>query len=152
MHFSIFLKVQEVKVWLIRQPGVAVVSLFTVGKLGYMAFRSHRITESESQNHRIVGFGRDLRRSSSPTPLQNRPPTAGCTSRCPGRSWISAEKRIHNLTGQPVPELRHLTIKKFFHMFGWNFLRWSFRPSLLIQLLHTTEKSLAPLARLLDFR
>jgi len=32
-------------------------------------------------------------------------------------------RRLHHFTGQPVPELRHLTIKKFFHMFGWNFLR-----------------------------
>ena len=38
------------------------------------------------QNHRIVGVRRDLQRSSSPTPLQNRPPTAGCTGRHPGGS------------------------------------------------------------------
>jgi len=50
----------------------------------------NRITGS--QNHRIVGAGRDLQRSSSPTALQNRPPTADFTSRCPGKSWISPEE------------------------------------------------------------
>ena len=47
---------------------------------------------TESQNHRIVGAGRHLQRSSSPTPLQSRPPTAGYTGRHPGRSWISPEE------------------------------------------------------------
>ena len=47
---------------------------------------------TESQNHRIVGAGRDLQRPLSPAPLQSRLPTAGCTGRCPGGSWISPEK------------------------------------------------------------
>jgi len=49
-------------------------------------------TRREYQNHRIVKVGGDLQRSSSPTPLQSRPPTAGYIDRCPGRSWISPEK------------------------------------------------------------
>jgi len=44
------------------------------------------------QNHRIVGVRRDLQRSLSPTPLQSRPPTAGCTGRHPGGSWTSPEE------------------------------------------------------------
>ena len=53
---------------------------------------------TESQNQRTVGVGRDLYRSSSPPPLQNRLPTAGCTGRCPGGSWTSPEKE----TPQPL--------------------------------------------------
>jgi len=45
-----------------------------------------------SQNHRTVGVGRDLQRSSSPIPLQSWPSTVGCTGRHPGGSWISPEK------------------------------------------------------------
>ena len=53
----------------------------------------------ESQNHRIVGLGRDLCGSSSPTPLPKQGHlTAGCTGPCPGRSWISPEKK----TPQPL--------------------------------------------------
>ena len=48
---------------------------------------------TESQNHRIVGVGRDLCGSSSPTtPAEAGSPTAGCTGPCPGGSWISPEK------------------------------------------------------------
>ena len=32
---------------------------------------------TESQNHRVVGAGRDLKRSSSPAPLQSRPAAGG---------------------------------------------------------------------------
>ena len=50
-----------------------------------------RITES--QNHRIVGVGRDLCGSSSPIPpAEAGSPTAGCTGPCPGGSGISPEK------------------------------------------------------------
>ena len=47
---------------------------------------------SESQNIRTVGAGRDLQRSYGPIPLQSRTPTAGCISRRPGGSWVSPEK------------------------------------------------------------
>ena len=48
---------------------------------------------TESQNQRMVGVGRDLCGSSSPTPpVKAGSPTAGCTGPCPDRSWISLEK------------------------------------------------------------
>ena len=43
-------------------------------------------------NHRILGIGRDLYRSSSPIPLQSRLPTAGCTGSHPDWSLISPGK------------------------------------------------------------
>ena len=52
-------------------------------------------------------------------------------------------RRLHNLSGQPVPVLHHLTIYKLFHILVRNFLCSSFRPLLLVLLLHTTKKNLA---------
>jgi len=51
--------------------------------------RSTGITES--QNHRVVGVGRDLCGSSSPTLLPKHL-QAGCTGPCPGGAGISPEK------------------------------------------------------------
>jgi len=46
-----------------------------------------------THTHWMVGVGRDLCGSSSPTPpAEAGSPTAGCTGPCPGRSWISPEK------------------------------------------------------------
>ena len=48
---------------------------------------------TESQNHRKVVFGRDLWRSSSPTPpAKADSPGAGGTGPCPGEFWVSPEK------------------------------------------------------------
>ena len=47
---------------------------------------------TQSQNHRMVGVGRDLCGSSSPTPAKAGTPTTGCTGPCPGGFWISPEK------------------------------------------------------------
>ena len=73
-------------------------NLLKLNKL-YLSFSGSQLCSTytytyiaESQNHRIVGVGRDLNRSSRPTHLQSRPPTAGYTGSCPGRSWISPEK------------------------------------------------------------
>jgi len=51
-------------------------------------------------------------------------------------------RRIHNLSGQPVPAT--LRVKKFFLMFRQNFLFFSLCPLPLVLSLGTTEKSLAP--------
>ena len=45
-----------------------------------------------------------------------------------------------------------LTVKKFFHIFVWNFLCSSFWPVLLVLSVHTTENSLASSSCLLLFR
>jgi len=65
-----------------------------------------RITES--QNHRMVGVGRDLCGSPSPTPL----PKQGHLQQAPqdlvqgGLEYLQ-RRRIHNPSGQPVPVLHH---------------------------------------------
>ena len=63
---------------------------------------------SPSQNHRMVGAGRDLCGSSSPTP----PPKQGHLQQAAqdlvqvGLEYLQ-RRRIHSLPGQPVPVLRH---------------------------------------------
>ena len=67
---------------------------------------SPRITES--QNHRMAGFGRDLWGSSSPTPL----PKQGHLQQVAqdliqvGSEYLQ-RRTFHNASGQPVPGLRH---------------------------------------------
>ena len=52
-------------------------------------------------------------------------------------------RRLHNLPGQPVPVLRHLTVKKFLRTLERNFLCSSFRPFPLVLSPHAAENSLA---------
>ena len=68
---------------------------------------SHRITES--QNHRIVGVGRDLCGSSSPTLMlkQGHPEQGAQDLVQAGLEYLQRRRRLHNLPGQPVPVLRH---------------------------------------------
>ena len=67
---------------------------------------SHRITEL--QNHRMVGVGRDLCRSSSPTRLtkQGHPEQAAQERIQAGLEYLQ-RRRLHSLPGQPVPGLCH---------------------------------------------
>ena len=57
----------------------------------------------ESQNHRIVGVGRDLCGSSSPTLL---PKQAAQDLVQAGLEYLQ-RRRLHNLSGKPVPVLCH---------------------------------------------
>jgi len=97
-----------------------------------------------SQNHRMVGVGRDIWGSSSPTPL----PKQGYLQQA-AQDLIQAgfeylqRRRLHNLPGQPVQCSVTLRGKKFFLMFSWNFLCVNLCPLPLVLLLGTTEKSLA---------
>ena len=61
-----------------------------------------------SQNHRIVGVGRDLCGSSSPTLLlkQGHLHQAAQDLVQVGLEYLQ-RRRLHNLPGQPVPVLRH---------------------------------------------
>jgi len=67
---------------------------------------SGRITESK--NHRVVGVGRDLCGSSSPTPVpkQGHPEQAAQDLVQAGLEYLQ-RRRLHNLPGQPFPGLRH---------------------------------------------
>jgi len=60
------------------------------------------------QNHRIVGVGRDLCGSSSPTLLlkQGHLQQAAQDLIQAGLQYLQ-RRRLHNLPGQPVPVLRH---------------------------------------------
>ena len=63
---------------------------------------------TESQNHRMVGVGRDLCGSSSPGPLLKQ----GHLQQA-AQDLVQADleylqrRRLHSLPGQPVPALRH---------------------------------------------
>ena len=63
---------------------------------------------TESQKHRMVGVGRDLCGSSSPTllPKQGHPEQAAQDRVQAGLEYLQ-RRRLHNLPGQPVPVLRH---------------------------------------------
>ena len=63
--------------------------------------------EFSSQNHRMVRGGRDLCGSSSSTPL---PKQGHLQQAAQDRIQVGLEylqRRLHNLSGQPVPVLRH---------------------------------------------
>ena len=62
----------------------------------------------KSQNHRMVGVGRDLCGSSSQTPLpkQGHLQQAAQDLVQVGLEYLQ-RRRLHNLPGQTVPELRH---------------------------------------------
>jgi len=63
---------------------------------------------TESQNHRMVGVGRELCGSSSPTLLlkQGHLQQAAQDLVQAGLEYLQRRK-LHNLCGQPVPVLRH---------------------------------------------
>ena len=63
---------------------------------------------TESQNHRMVGVGMDLCGSSSPTllPKQGHLQQAAQDLVRAGLEYLQ-RRRLHNLSGQPVPVLRH---------------------------------------------
>ena len=60
-----------------------------------------------TQNHSMIGLGRDLCGSSSPTPLpkQGHPQQAASDHVHAGLEYL--QRRLHNLLRQPVPGLRH---------------------------------------------
>ena len=96
-----------------------------------------------SQNHRIAGVGRDLKRPLSPTPLLKQ------VFYNKLHRWVSRQALDIFLEGDSITPLGNLfqcsvtlTIKKFFCMFVWNFLCSSFKPLLLVLLLLTTVKSM----------
>jgi len=62
----------------------------------------------ESQNHRMVGVGRDLCGSSSPIPLLNQGHLQQAAEDLfqAGLEYLQ-RRTLHNLPGQPVSVLRH---------------------------------------------
>jgi len=100
---------------------------------------------TESQNNRMVGVGRALCGSPSPTPFQSRVTYSRLHKMLSG--WVLIISREGDSTtslgslGQCSIILRG---KKFFLMFSWNFLCFSLCPLPLVLSLGTAEKSLAP--------
>ena len=76
--------------------------------LDYQKFCSEHSEITESQNHRIVGVGRDLCGSSSSTllPKQGHLQQAAQDHVQAGLEYLQ-RRRLHSLPGQPVPVLRH---------------------------------------------
>ena len=67
------------------------------------------------QNHRTLGVGRDLWRSSHTTPLLDKVhPEQGTQERIQVDFECLQGRRLHNLSGQPVPLLCHPHRKEVF--------------------------------------
>jgi len=75
-----------------------------IGVSSLIELRHYRIT----QNHRMVGWGMSLWRSSSPTllPKKSHLQQAAKDRVQAGLEYLQ-RRRLHNLPGQPVPGLRH---------------------------------------------
>jgi len=106
--------------------------------------KENRAKFTESQNHRMVGVGRDLCGSPSPTPCQSRVTHS--------RLHRTLSRRVLNISREgdstaPLGSLGQGSVtlrgKKFFLMFSWNFLCFSLCPLPLVLSLGTTGKSLA---------
>jgi len=72
----------------------------------------------QSQNHRMLGVGRDLCGSSSPTPLRKKghPEQAAQDLVQAGLEYLQ-RRRLHNLSGQPVAVLHHYMAPVMFYFF-----------------------------------
>jgi len=125
--------------------GISLLHLGLINASFYQILIIRQITES--QNHRMLGVGRDTQRPSSPTPLPKQVHIEQV-------AWDLIQVGFENLqrmrlrSAAPLGSLFQCFItlrgKKFFVMFRSNFLCFSLRPLPLVLSLGTTEKSLAP--------
>jgi len=92
----------------------------------------------------MFGVGRDLCGSSSPTPLlkQGHLEQAAQDHVQAGLEYLQ-RRRLRNLTGQPVPGLRHSQSEVLAHV-QLELPLLQFAPTASVLSLGTTEKSLAP--------
>jgi len=96
------------------------------------------------QNHRMVGVGKDLCGSPSPTPCRSRVTQSRLHSTASRRGWnISREGDSATSLGSLGQGSVTLSVKKFFLMFSWSFLCFSLCPLPLVLSLGTAETSLA---------
>jgi len=105
-----------------------------------------------SQNHRMVGVGRDLCGSSSPTSLlkQGHLQQAAQDVVQAGLEYLQ-RRRLHYLPGQPVSVLRHPQSEEALPHVQTELPMLQFVPITLVLSLGTTEKSLVPSPRSLLF-
>ena len=101
----------------------------------------------QPQNHRMLGVGTDLCGSSGPTPLlkSRLHRTLSRLHRTLSRLVLNISREVDCTTSLGRLFQGSVTLRgKFFLMFRWNFLCFSFCPLPLVLSLGTTEKSLAP--------
>ena len=96
-----------------------------------------------SQNHRMVGVGRDLWGSSSPTPLPKQGHLQQAAQDLVQVGLEYLQRRRISL-GNLFQSFVTFRVKKFFLMFRWNFLCFNLCLLSLVLSLGTTEESLAP--------
>ena len=108
--------------------------------------KSGAALQPESQNHRMVGVGRDLCGSPSPTPCRSRVTYSRLHRTLSRRGWNIS--RAGDSTA-PLGSLGqgHVTLrgKKFFLVFSWNFPGSSLCPLSIALSLGTTEKESGPI-------
>ena len=99
---------------------------------------------TESQNHRIVGVGRALCGSSSPThlPKQGHPQQAAQDLVQAGLEYLQ-RRRLHSLPGQPGPGLHHPQREEVLPRVQLELPLLQFVPVAPVLSLGTTGKSLA---------
>jgi len=98
-----------------------------------------------SQNHGMVGVGRDLCGSSGPTPCPSRVTQSRLHRTLSRRGWnISREGDSTASLGSLGQGSVTLRGKKFFPVFSWSFLCFSLCPLSLVLSLGTTGKSPGP--------
>jgi len=103
---------------------------------------------TESQNHRMLGVGRDLCGSSSPTPLLKKRLLQQAAQDDVQRGLEYFQRgRLHNYSVSAFVTLRGkklFLISQNVSQFRWNFPCFSLCSWTLVLLLGTAEKSLAP--------
>ena len=115
----------------------------------YLTFKgkSTVVTQMRNQNYRMVGVGRDLCGSSSPTPLskQGHLQQAAQDLVQAGLEYLQ-RRRLHSLPWRPVPGLRHPQREEVLLHVQLELPMLQFVTIALVlgHQLGTTEKSLAP--------
>ena len=77
----------------------------TKGNSSTRTMRFSYLIRQNSQNHRMVGFRRDLWGSSSPTPLPKKGHLEHFAQELVQEGLEYLQRRLHNLSGQPIPGL-----------------------------------------------
>jgi len=93
----------------------------------------------------MVGVGRDLWGSSSPAPLPKQGPLQQAAEDLVQAGFeYHQRRRIHNISGQPVPVVRHPQMEEVLPYVQVELPMFQFVPVALDLSLGTTENSLGP--------
>ena len=97
-----------------------------------------------SQNHRIVGIGRDFLRSCSPSPQLKQGQLEQVSQDHVQLNFEYLHRWRYSSMGSLFQCLPTFTVKKCFLVFRWNFMFFKLCPLPLVLSVDTTEKILAP--------